>query len=196
MHILGLDPGKNSFAFAVINQNAKVCDHGFVRTVTSLSVKDIRDETTRFLIDIDRLLDKHQPELVVIERMQHRPHLGGGSVVEMINVMIGLALAKIFARGCGILMVPASTWKSHMKKTHGIKGKLFTMVGQKMTIKIKPGPDNPKGYKTKGVWVEGILDPQLKAGGIQISTHEGDACGLSAFGWYSITRICIEDRML
>jgi Holliday junction resolvasome RuvABC endonuclease subunit len=197
MKILAFDPGKNDFAFAAINQKAKVCDHGFIRSVTSLSATDIHDEITRFLTDIDRLLDRHQPELVVIERMQHRPHLGGGAVVEYINLMIGMALTRIFSRGHGILMVSASTWKSHMKRTHGVKGKdLFTMVGQKMTIKLKPGPDNPEKHKTKGVWIDGILDRQIKAQGLKLVTHEGDAVGLACYGWWTITKIDIVDRVL
>lgn len=197
MKILAFDPGKNDFAFAAINQKARVCDHGFVRSITTMTPTTLRDEITRFLVDIDKLLDKHEPELVVIERMQHRPHLGGGAVVEYINVMIGMAVAKIFARGCGITLVSASTWKSHMKKIHGIGPKdLFTMVGQKMTVKLKPDPTDPKAHKTKLVVVPGILDKQLEDRGIEIKTHEGDAIGLACYGWWQITKIDIVGHVI
>jgi hypothetical protein len=190
MKILAFDPGKKNFAYALI-EDERCRDHGMLPTVSTLNSVRYGDELRAFVRAIDqqlaRLTDR---DFVWLERMQHRPMMGGGAVVEIINVMIGALLTRAVERGIRAYPVAATTWKSHMMRRHGIEKKMFTMTTQKLRIKQPPGSPT----KTKAVLVPGLLDGQ--PGAAELTAHEGDAIGIGCYGWWSATAVDIVRRVL
>jgi len=190
MKILAFDPGKKNFAYALLDKERCV-DHGMLPTVTSLSTLSIADDLRVFIRGIDAQLVRLRPnDFVWLERMQHRPNMGGGAVVEIINVMIGTLLTRAVERGIRVHPVAAATWKSHMMRQHGIAKNMFTMTTQKLSLKQPPG-SRPK---TKATLVQGLLDGQ--PGADQLTAHEGDAIGIGCYGWWSATNVDIVKGVL
>ncbi len=207
MKILSFDPGKANFAYAVINSKGRCKEHGFLRTITSLSFEKIVDEVSGFSVDLERLIKNTSPDFIAIERMQHRPKFGGGAVVEYINIMIGIILATARVNGIRVHAVSSGIWKKHMKEVFKIPGKdkSFTMATQKLTVPA------PKGMKRKfrgkmvavkktSKLVTGCLAGQaghdcVKGGGV-ISPHEADAIGIGCYCWYRMTGLDIVRKVL
>lgn len=202
MKILAFDPGKNNFAWAVINSKGKCRAHGFVRSITTMEPGKFPDELTRFWTDCTKLIEAHNPTMVIIERMQHRPKLGGGAVVEYINIMIGLifGMARGKVQRDGIVPVTPPTWKNHFRKVWGIPDdQPFAMVKQKISVKAKKGATRKiKGKvvakKTETIEVPGLLDDQLD--GRDLTPHEADAIGIACYGWYTMTRMDIVHQVV
>ncbi len=200
MKILAFDPGKDNFAYAVLDKNGKVKEHGFVRTATDLSADKLHDGIGAFIADIEKLLIKHGPDFVAIERMQHRPKFGGGSVVEYINIMIGAVLTLTRQHRYKTFAYPAATWKAHMKKLFKwTKGQPFTMQTDKFQVKAPKGTMRKfKGkmvpVKKATVEVRGAVADQPRAA--NLTPHEADAAGIAAYCWYRITKINVVERML
>lgn len=199
MKILAFDPGKENFAWAVLNSKGRCRDHGFVRTATDLSIDHIVDEVERFSIDIEKLIATHTPDFICIERMQHRPKFGGGGVVEYINIMIGLVLAAARKYHIRPMIFVSGTWKAHMAKLTGAKKGQFTMTTQKLTVKAPRGMKRKflgkmiPVKKTKKLFA-GALDGQ--PGHAELSPHEGDAIGIGCYGWYKVTGVNIVGAVL
>ena len=162
MKILTFDPGRENFAWAFLRKE-RCNDHGFIRTIGSLSFDDLHDELGRFWRDIERLIVNKTPDLVALERMQHRPKFGGGAVVEYINLMIGAALVLARRNGVRIMLVPANTWKRHIIKVQSLDPKApFSMATQRMKVKAPKGATRKhKGKmmpkKTETIEVRGVL---------------------------------------
>jgi len=192
MKILSFDPGKNNFAYAVVSSNQRCKKHGFVRSITTLEYNKLPDELTRFTNDISALLAE-KPDLVIVERMQHRPKFGGGAVVEYINFMIGVLTELVRQHGCRIFLVSPPTWKSHYIKLYAvdIKKTPFSMSTQKMSVKAPKG----SGKKTMTIIVKGVLDGQAKYDE-ELTPHEADAIGIGCYGWYMLTGIDIVRSVL
>lgn len=211
MKILSFDPGKNHFAWAYVNSKSKCNQHGFVRTITTLTFEKLRDELDQFTADVEKLLDRFElgsslGHAVAIERMQHRPKFGGGAVVEYMNVMIGIVFSLARRRGIQIMAVPAGTWKKHVREVYSLKtADLFTMATQKLTVKAPKGMTRKlKGkmvpVKKTTKLVEGVLAGQPghddAGGGEQLTPHEGDAVGIGCFCWSRMTGLDIVRTVL
>jgi hypothetical protein len=191
MKIVGLDPGKNHFAYSVIE--AERCKkHGFVHTITTLEYKKLGDEVVRFMTDIEALLAE-EPDVVVMERMQHRPSSGGGAVVEYINFMIGLVIGAAHQRHTEFFLVMPSVWKTHFARMYNLNTKVtpFSMATQKMVVKAP----KESGKKTMTITVTGILDGQPKYPP-KMTPHEGDAIGIGCYGWFMTTGTDIVKTVL
>lgn len=190
MRVIALDPGKNHFAYAVITKR-RCTHHGHLRTITDLNVTELPDQLLRFAHDADDLLNKAKPDdWLCFERMQHRPNQGGGAVVEYINVMIGIVLGRAHARGMRVYPVPPMTWKSHFIRQLGLDRKRFTMVGQKIAMKLPAGSK----AKTRREFCAGVLDCQGRTKGM--TPHEGDAVGIGAYCWEQLTGIPIVSTVM
>lgn len=190
MRVIAFDPGKNHFAYAVIAEQ-RCLQHGHVRTITSLSVRELGDQLLQFRHDVANVLERSGPNgWLAFERMQHRPHMGGGAVVEYINLMIGVALAAAHQAGLHVYPVAPVTWKSHFIRQLNLDRKRFTMVGQKLTMKLPPGSK----AETQRQFVAGVLDSQQQASGL--TPHEGDAVGIGCYVWEQLTGIPIVKHVL
>ena len=188
MHLVAFDPGKNNFAFAVLIEG-KCRAHGHIRTVTDLHYNNVRDELVRFGHDVDKVLTRHT-QWLAFERMQHRPRMGGGGVVEYINLMIGICMEKALRRHARLYPVASGTWKSAMRKRFGVDKDRFCMATQKIAIRQPPG-SKPK---TRTQLVEGVLAGQ--PGAAELSPHEGDAIGIGCYVWRQLTGIDIVSTVL
>lgn len=188
MHVIALDPGKHHFAYAVLT-DGKCLQHGHVRTVTDLHYNSVGDELVRFGHDVDRVVTRHT-QWLAFERMQHRPNMGGGAVVEYINLMLGICIEKALRRDAQLYPVASVTWKSAIRKQVGVEKQRFCMATQKMSIPRPPG-SKPK---TRTELVEGVLARQ--AGAAELSPHEGDAIGIGCYVWRQLTGIDIVSQVL
>lgn len=190
MRIIAFDPGKQHFAYAVLERQRCV-RYGHIRTITDLNVKELPDQLLRFHHDVYNVLDRPGPNAwLAFERMQHRPGLGGGAVTEYINVMIGIVLAQAYRAGLKIYPVAPVTWKTHFIRQLGIEKQRFTMVGQKLTMKLPAGSKN----KTRREFVPGVLDLQRRAK--ELTPHEADAVGIGSYVWEQVTGIPIISEVL
>ena len=188
MWIVALDPGKNNFAYAVL-VDGKCRRHGHIRTVTDLHYNSVHDELQRFSHDLDKVLTRHM-QWLAFERMQHRPRMGGGAVVEYINLMLGICMSKAIGREARLYPVAPVTWKSHFIKQFQLDKKRFSMATQKMSVKQPPGSKT----KTKTELVDGLLAGQPAAA--ELSPHEGDAIGIGCYVWRQLTGIDIVKTVL
>lgn len=188
MHLVALDPGKNNFAYAVL-VDGKCRSHGHVRTVTNLHYLDVLDELKRFSADIDKVIGRHT-QWLCFERMQHRPNMGGGAVVEYINLMLGLCVSKALQRNAQVYPVASVTWKSQIRRQFDRDKQRFCMITQKMSIK-QPAGSKPK---SKTELVEGVVSNQ--PGAAALSPHEGDAVGIGCYVWRQLTGIDIVETVL
>ena len=196
MRILAFDPGKNDFAWAALHKDGRLKARGFIRTITTMTFGELEDELARFCLDIERLLDRHNPDFVAVERMQHRKGKGGGAVDEYINVMIGILLATARTRRIKTMCFPSATWKSAMMKAYGRKKHDFAMATQKLRIPAPKGATRQlKGkavkVKTQTVLVQGVLagQPGHDNADPPLTAHEGDAIGIGCHVWARITGI-------
>lgn len=114
-NLLTLDPGKTSFAWCVVVGNT-LQDTGMItHTITNIDTLHAVVQRDRFIAELTEIFDDYAPDIVVIERFQQRPGMGGGAPAEYINVMIGVVLEFCCARGVNFRGVTASTWKNHMR---------------------------------------------------------------------------------
>jgi hypothetical protein len=169
MRIIGLDPGKKNFAYAVLDPTGLVTT-GILPTVTTIDAA-LGPQVARFLAAYRGAAEG--ADIVAFERMQHRPGLGGGGVVEYINLMIGLVCGEAQGAGAALYPVAAQTWKTHWRKLYGLPRGRFAMADTKLSIR------QPKGAarKTKTEKVAGVL------GAAGVSIHEADAIGIAAYCW-------------
>jgi hypothetical protein len=188
MHLVALDPGKHNFAYAVLT-DGKCKQHGHIRTVTDLHYNNVHDELVRFSHDITCVISRHT-QWLAFERMQHRPHMGGGAVVEYINLMLGVCIEKALQRGAKLYPVAPVTWKSAIRKQAGIDKERFCMSLRKIPIR-QPAGSKPK---TRTELVEGVLAGQ--PGAAKLSPHEGDAVGVGCYVWKQLTGIDIVSQVL
>lgn len=190
MRVIAFDPGKNHFAYAVIAEQRCV-RHGHVRTITNLNVKELADQLLQFRHDVDNVLARPGPDAWLgFERMQHRPRMGAGAVVEYMNLMIGVLVATAHRAGMHIYPVAPVTWKSHFIRQLGVERARFTMVGQKLTMKLPAGSK----AKTRREFCAGVLDGQARVG--NMTPHEGDAVGIGCYVWEQLTGIPIVKHVL
>lgn len=166
MRLLAFDPGKRNFAYAAL-RDGKVVTYGTLgETVVSLSQADVQGQVSRFRSTMGQLIRLHAGSggVVAFERMQHRAGLGGGGVVEYINVMLGVALGCIIEAKATPCPVTASQWKGWMKKSQGAD----PMV---MLARKRAGPI--------GVLAE--IAPK------RMTPHEADAIGIGCYCWSKAT---------
>jgi len=182
MKILGLDPGKHNFAYALVDRTGVVAT-GHLPTVTRFDPNDFETEINTFIDTLEPLI--LQANLVAAERMQSRPGFGAGQVVELMNLMLGLTWATCHTHRIAMYPVMATTWKRHWRTAYGIDKNRFTMVSAKLSIKQPPGSPT----KTRTEWVEGVLGER------DLTPHQGDAIGIAAYALYRQTKVNLIDHL-
>jgi hypothetical protein len=121
--ILGLDPGTRNFALFVGKVRVKNDSITKITPIESLMLKHtisdfrfLEAELKAFRKEIGRQLERHKPDIVVIERFQSRGNLGG--LLEYANVMLG-AVATLTQRYCPearICIITAAAWKNKINR--------------------------------------------------------------------------------
>jgi|GEM_PF-4025117 len=190
MRIIALDPGKQNFAYADI-RDGRCVKTGHVRTITDLNHQRVTDQLACFRNDVEAAIEQAGcNDWLAFERMQHRPQLGGGAVVEYINLMIGIAIDIAYDRNISIYPITSRTWKDHFIRQLHIDRKRFTMATQKLTMKLPPGSK----HKTRRELVQGVLDGQTRAQ--PLSPHEADAVGIGCYVWQQLAGVSIVGQVL
>lgn len=131
--VIGMDPGTHNFAFTVIQYKdgkRRLIDAGMIQnTILNLTHPLYRREQRLFLEEIDALLNKYRPDLVIMERFQNRGRTG--KTIECVNVMIGLISIKMLEKR--FLLVVASQWKNQFNRQSPIPLKVLYSVIKKAT---------------------------------------------------------------
>ena len=157
MKILSFDPGKQHFAYALV-EDAKVKWHGILES----TVEDLTAEvslqfdklTSDFLQIIHRAKLDPAVDYICAERYMQRPGLGAGGNAELINLKIGALIA--FVLPVRMWIIPSARWKNHMTRAYGEKG-----FGKDGKLDMRMLVDGDKSRK--------------------LSSHECDAIGIGLF---------------
>ena len=142
IRVVSHDPGICNYAVSVMDitfiDNAKVItSKGTVRK-NLLEIKiiksgmltspmndvnlDVVSQNRTYCAEIQRILNKYQPDIVCAERFQNRGFRAGGVQIEAVNLMLG-ALASLPQFDTRELkLVSPMVWKSALKKRHDLKG--------------------------------------------------------------------------
>ncbi len=176
MDVIGLDPGKVNFSFARII-DGRLTTYGNLPTITEMN-EQLVEQTDDFVCSFESMIPR-EVDLVTVERMQHRPGMGGGAVVEYINLMIGMVMLRCRDRGIRVLPVSPARWKSHWRKAYGLPSGRFSMTTIKMPVKQPPGSK----FKKRLELVQGVL------GTTKLTPHQADAIGIAAYGYWQETEV-------
>lgn len=197
MKLLAFDPGKRNFAYAVLH-DGRCIEHGTVRTVTGLA--DGRyDAIAQFRRDVDKIFARHRfaertarcaGDVVAFERMQHRPNVGGGAVVEYVNLMLGMVVSRVHDARLRLYPVLASMWKRHYGRMFGYAPGRLAMLTHDVRARAPAG----SGTKTKTETIRGIFDGQPRAS--RLNEHEADAVGIACYAWFRTVGIEVIGRVL
>ncbi len=140
MKILGVDPGSRVTGFGLIEaQKLKFTylSSGCIRTKGELT-----DRITTIFIEIDQLIKKYQPDIVVIERVFMRPDRPNPDAAIKLGHARG---AIISAAGVnGITMVeysPNQIKKAVVGKGHATKDQVSYMVQKSLKLNKAPQED-------------------------------------------------------
>lgn len=108
MKVVGFDPGRENFAWAVWDSdNQRVVDFGWIQG------HPINEHDLRFINSILEVLDKHKPGMIGIERFAYRKEASVES--EPINVMIGKLDLLCRMRGYRPIHIMPAHWKVRYK---------------------------------------------------------------------------------
>lgn len=158
MRILSFDPGKTQDHFAYsFAENAEVIEYGSVVPLEDLT-SDFNDSKNRFYTHACRLIERLQPDLIVVERYLDRGGPKKGAVGEYVSVMIGIL--SIAAMPVPVELVMSSTWKVWFRRHFNIgKGLPIECLADKLLL------DHPhlKGKKKKDD---------------KVTVHHGDAVAM------------------
>ncbi|HIM95711.1 MAG TPA: crossover junction endodeoxyribonuclease RuvC [Gammaproteobacteria bacterium] len=140
MKILGVDPGSRVTGFGLIEANKlkfTYLSSGCIRTKGELT-----ERITTIFIEIDQLIKKYQPDIVVIERAFMRPDRPNPDAAIKLGHARG---AIISAAGVnGITMVeysPNQIKKSVVGKGHATKDQVSYMVQESLRLNKAPQED-------------------------------------------------------
>ena len=118
MKIIALDPGKNNFAAAVMN-DTKVLETCYIKPIKSLKWDDFNAESKEFRKNYFEFLIRIDPDCVVAERFMARPGVQQGAVGEYINIMLGIISTINASKGIPTHLVTSSQWKNYMNSRYG-----------------------------------------------------------------------------
>ncbi len=114
--VMGLDPGKVNFAFAMYGKKG-LGPHGDLEGADEIHT--IRYFRERFI----RKLDRYRPSAVFVERYHLRQGKGAVINMELVNIMVGIVFDQCLERGIHCEMITASTHKAWTSRNYEVKKK-------------------------------------------------------------------------
>ncbi len=140
MKILGIDPGSRVTGFGLIDANKLKFNYiasGCIRTTGELTVR-----ITTIFIEIDEIIKKYQPEVVVIERAFMRPDRPNPDAAIKLGHARG---AIIVATGVNAISVveysPNQIKKAVLGRGHAAKEQVSYMVQKSLQLNTAPQAD-------------------------------------------------------
>ena len=128
--IMGMDPGSDNFGVFVGRFNGidhlksiEVLETRMIENPIKAITDDIQAQSELFLTELNLMIEKHKPQMIVIERYQSRGLKG--LTIELVNYMIGLILARLsngyFDYRPIIKLVMPATWKNKVNRSIDLK---------------------------------------------------------------------------
>ncbi len=154
--VLGCDPGKVNFAYAVYGPDG-LDGHGVIDGAETVGELDLSNHW------FDKILRWYEPDACCIERFHQRPGKGGSGNLELVNLVIGEARKSCKIYGIPCKLITAPTHKSWTPRIY--KGEV-QQVTYKKKGKIKTKYDLTTYKEWKGLPTE----------------HEVDAANLAKYG--------------
>ncbi len=140
MKILGVDPGSRVTGFGLIQ--AEKLKFTYLASGCIRTKGEITDKITTIFLEIDQIIKKHQPDIVVIERAFMRPDRPNPDAAIKLGHARG---AIISAAGMnGISMVeysPNQIKKAVVGKGHAAKDQVSYMVCESLKLNKAPQED-------------------------------------------------------
>lgn len=126
---IGFDPGSKNFGVSATRmkwakKDNKLIDIEYIYTgklhypIQSLKTEVVQENLAKFLQEIRDLVNKYKPDEIVIERFQIRGKASAflGTIIELVNVMIGSVLTIAYSKGLVVTLLLAVTWKSAVNR--------------------------------------------------------------------------------
>jgi hypothetical protein len=118
VRIIALDPGKDNFAAAVM-EDRKVLETRYLVPLKSLLWSDFTGEVKTFRDSYFKFLSEIEPDCVLAERFMARPGVQRGAVGEYINIMLGIVSVINASKGIPTHLVTSAQWKTYLAKRYG-----------------------------------------------------------------------------
>jgi hypothetical protein len=134
--ILSLDMGSKNLAYG-LTVSKKLIELGFItNTIQTLIDPAFLPCLISFELEFKTLLNKHKPNVVLLERFQNRGRFNGNSS-EYLNIMIGIISSICLQNKIYIYLISASQWKNRWTKQNPQYAKTI-MVNKRVKGKLVP----------------------------------------------------------
>jgi len=158
MRVLGIDPGKVNFGWAIYG-NDGLERHGVIDGAEAL------EDLAAWRIRFSRIVKNYKPDALCVERYARRFGKGGQKESEIMNIMIGHALEICLCRKISCTLVTASTHKGWTAKN----------------FDVQPYPKAKKNGSVEKKWDLGTYE-EWKHLAADYSYHEVDAANVAKYG--------------
>lgn len=120
MRVVALDPGKDNFAAAVL-EDRNVIDVRYLEPLQSLLWDQFTEASRRFRDSYFAYISEMEPDCVIAERFMARPGGGirKGAVGEYINIQLGIIATVNSSKGIPTHLVTPAQWKNALNSRYG-----------------------------------------------------------------------------
>ncbi len=126
-NILGIDPGKDNYAWTIISPKGRVINSGFLQNrITTLARGDYECVENCYL-ELKELVKRSGASRVYFEQFAARQF--GTSLSQFVNMMNGLLTAICIEQGVEHIGIMPSSWKNAINKV-GTLDRLYAMAAQ------------------------------------------------------------------
>lgn len=140
MKILGVDPGSRITGFGLIEARKLKLEYlssGCIRTKGELA-----DRITTIFVEIDQIVKKHKPDIVVIERAFMRPDRPNPDAAIKLGHARGAIISAVGSKGITIIEYsPNQIKKATVGKGHATKDQVCYMVRETLKLNKNPQAD-------------------------------------------------------
>lgn len=129
LRILALDPGTSNFGWSVLyaysTEDIQVKETGMLRSTVKDLKTDVSSQIRYFEKELDNVMNRWDINAVAVERFMARGMKG--VTIELVNIMLGVTLAKLNDGKRKLLVMPASQWKNEFNR-HSSLDKLYELA--------------------------------------------------------------------
>lgn len=129
LRILALDPGTSNFGWSVLYASSpndiQVKETGMLRSTVKDLKTDVSSQIKYFEKELDNVMNKWEINAVSVERFMARGMKG--VTIELVNIMLGVTLARLNDGKRKLLVMPASQWKNEFNR-HSSLDKLYELA--------------------------------------------------------------------